>query len=82
MISHGASRFTKERLYDVSDKYQVFVCNKCGLIAAYNPELHIHCCKTCDNRVDFACVEIPYACKLLFQELTTMNVVPRIMATK
>lgn len=79
MVSHGASRFTRGRLYDASDKYQVHICKKCGLIASYNDKLHIHCCHTCDNRVDFAYVEIPYACKLLFQELTTMNVVPRIM---
>jgi len=79
MVSHGASRFTRERMYDVSDKYHVYICKKCGLVASYNNELHIHCCKTCDNRVDFAYVEIPYACKLLFQELTTMNVVPRII---
>ena len=82
MVSHGASKFTRGRMYDASDKYQVFVCKKCGLIASYNDELHIHCCRTCDNRVDFAYVEIPYACKLLFQELTTMNVVPRIMTDK
>jgi hypothetical protein len=31
------------------------------------------------NRVDFAYVEIPYACKLLFQELQPMNAVLRIM---
>jgi DNA-directed RNA polymerase II subunit RPB2 len=79
MVSHGASKFTRERMYDVSDKYSVYICKKCGLIASYNNELHIHCCKTCDNRVDFSYVELPYACKLLFQELTTMNVVPRIM---
>jgi DNA-directed RNA polymerase beta subunit len=79
MVSHGASRFTRGRMYDSSDKYSVYVCNKCGLIASYNDQLHIHCCRTCDNRVDFSYVEIPYACKLLFQELTTMNVVPRIM---
>jgi DNA-directed RNA polymerase II subunit RPB2 len=79
MISHGASRFTKGRMYDGSDKYQVFVCKQCGMIAAYNDELHVHHCKMCDNRVDFRYVEIPYACKLLFQELTTMNVAPRIM---
>ena len=79
MISHGASRFTKGRLYDASDKYSVHVCRKCGLIAAYNDKLHIHHCKTCDNRTDFSYVEIPYACKLLFQELITMNVAPRIM---
>ena len=77
--SHGAARFTKERLYDVSDKYSVHVCKKCGLIAAYNDETHIHHCKTCDNRSDFSYVELPYSCKLLFQELISMNVCPRIM---
>ena len=79
MISHGASRFTKGRLYDASDRFQVHVCNKCGMIAAHNNDMHIHVCKTCDNRTDFSYVEIPYACKLLFQELGTMNVVPRIL---
>jgi len=79
MISHGASRFTRERMYDVSDKYSVYVCKKCGLIASYNDTMHIHHCKTCDNRTDFTYVEIPYACKLLFQELNTMNIAPRIM---
>ena len=48
-------------------------------VAAYNDKMHIHHCKTCDNRIDFAYVEIPYACKLLFQELITMNIAPRIM---
>ena len=79
MCSHGASRFTKERMYDVSDKYSVHVCKKCGMIASYNDVTHIHLCKTCNNRSDFSYVEIPYACKLLFQELTTMNVVPRLI---
>ena len=79
MCSHGASRFTKERLYDVSDAFRVNVCKCCGLIAAYNDQMHIHYCKTCDNRVDFAYVELPYACKLMFQELISMNIAPRIM---
>ena len=79
MVSHGAARFTRGRMYDSSDKYSVFTCKKCGLIAAYNDEIHIHHCKTCDNRSDFAYVEIPYSCKLLFQELNTMNIAPRIM---
>jgi len=81
MISHGASRFTRGRMYDASDKYQVNVCKKCGLIASYNDEVHIHHCRTCDNRTDFAYVEIPYACKLLFQELITMNIAPRMITT-
>jgi DNA-directed RNA polymerase II subunit RPB2 len=79
MISHGASRFTKERIYDVSDKYSVNVCKKCGLIAVYNDEKHIHLCSVCDNKTEFSYVELPFSCKLLFQELISMNVVPRIM---
>ena len=78
-VAHGVSRFNKGRIYDASDAFSVNVCKKCGLIAAYNNEKHIHFCKTCDNRTDFDYVEIPYACKLLFQELTTMNIAPRIL---
>ena len=79
MVAHGASRFTKGRLYDASDAFKVNVCKKCGLIAAYNDKMHIHYCKTCENRTDFNLVHIPYSCKLLFQELMTMNIAPRIM---
>ena len=79
MISHGAARFTRGRMYDASDKYSVYVCRKCGLIASYNDKMHIHLCHTCGNRADFAYVEIPYACKLIFQELNTMNIAPRLL---
>ena len=79
MISHGASRFTKDRIYDVSDKFSVHICKKCGMIVSYNDKKKIHLCKTCNNTTDFDFVGIPYACKLLFQELQTMNIVPRII---
>jgi hypothetical protein len=79
MVSHGASRFTRGRMYNASDKYSVHICKKCGLIASYNDKMHIHHCRTCDNRTDFAYVQIPYACKLLFQELITMNIAPRVI---
>ena len=46
MVSHGAARFTKGRLYDASDKFEVHICKKCGLVAAYNDDVHIHYCKT------------------------------------
>ena len=89
MIAHGMSRFCRERLYDVSDKYAVHVCRKCGMVASYNDgnknrmyasaDFTIHHCKTCDNKTDFAKVEIPYAYKLMAQELQTINVVPRLI---
>tara|TARA_B100000073_G_scaffold347948_1_gene364175 strand:- start:1879 stop:5394 length:3516 start_codon:yes stop_codon:yes gene_type:complete len=79
MISHGASRFTKDRIYYASDKYKVHVCNKCGMIAVYNHDKKIYLCNTCDNKTDFSRVNIPYSFKLLTQELITMNVAPRII---
>ncbi len=79
MCSHGASRFTKGRIYDASDKYQLYVCKRCGSIASYNNAYNIHLCRMCDNRVDFSYIEIPYSCKLLFHELMTMNIAPRII---
>ena len=79
MISHGAARFGKERVYDVSDKYKVNICKCCGMIASYNDSKNIHKCGTCDNRTNFAEVKLPYACKLLTQELITMNVAPRFI---
>ena len=82
MAAHGATHFTQERLYGVSDKYELFACRKCGMFAIFNNAQHLHLCKTCGNRVSFALIQIPYACKLLFQELTTMNIAPRIITDK
>jgi DNA-directed RNA polymerase II subunit RPB2 len=79
MVSHGAARFTKGRIYDCSDKFQTYSCKKCGMLAIYNDDKGVHLCKICDNRTDFALVNIPYACKLLFHELITMNIAPRII---
>ena len=79
MVSHGASRFTKGRIYDASDAYGLYICGKCGLTASFNNVDHIHICNNCENRTDFKYVEIPYSCKLLFQELLTMNIAPRII---
>ena len=85
MLAHGASRFCRERLYDVSDKYSVYVCKKCGMMASFNDgkkkglDFTIHLCRTCGNKTDFARVEVPYAFKLMAQELQTINVATRIM---
>jgi DNA-directed RNA polymerase II subunit RPB2 len=85
MIAHGASRFCRERLYDASDKYSVYVCKKCGMTASYNDgnkkgmDFTVHLCRTCNNKTDFARVEIPYAFKLMSQELQTINVATRIL---
>jgi len=78
IIAHGSSYFLKERLLDVSDKYGIYTCKSCGLIATANPAKQLYECKKCNNYGDFSKCFIPYACKLLFQELQTMSIYPRI----
>lgn len=68
IIAHGASRFLKESLFDRSDAYQIIVCNKCGMITSSQEE-----CIACAKDKVTTC-NIPYAAKLLVQELMTMGV--------
>lgn len=79
MIGHGSLSFLKERTMDASDNYRAFVCNKCGMFSAVNPDKNIYRCKKCNNYIDFSEVRIPYACKLLIQELESMSIAPRFM---
>jgi len=80
MISHGTLQFLKERMLDVSDNYRIFVCNVCGLTAFVNLEQNISKCKKCNNYINFAEVRLPYACKLMIQELESMSIAPRLVA--
>ena len=79
MIAHGTASFLQERMMTVSDNYNVFICNTCGLTGVFNNDKNIYECKKCDNYKDFKRVNIPYSCKLLFQELQSMAIAPRLL---
>ena len=72
--AHGIMQFLKERFMECSDNYRVFVCKKCGMMANVNPEKCIYNCKNCKNTTDFAQIRIPFATKLLLQEVQTMSI--------
>ena len=63
---------------DVSDKYRVHVCENCGLIAEANIKAGSYFCRLCQQR-KISQVYIPYACKLLFQELMAMHITPKMV---
>jgi hypothetical protein len=77
--AHGIQQFLKERMMECSDNYKIHVCRKCGLMATFNSDKKIALCKNCNNNYHFNEVRIPYACKLLFQEIQTMSIAPRFI---
>jgi DNA-directed RNA polymerase II subunit RPB2 len=79
VAAHGVSEFTKERLMECSDLFRCWSCQDCGLIAIVNPKEGIWACKGCGNTTNFSAIEIPYAYKLLLQELETMSITSRII---
>jgi len=72
--AHGIFHFLKERLMECSDNYRMYVCKQCGFMANVNPERGIYSCKNCKNITDFSEIRIPYACKLMMQEVQTMGI--------
>ncbi|KAI8902568.1 hypothetical protein BC833DRAFT_573330 [Globomyces pollinis-pini] len=73
LIGHGTSSLLIERLLHSSDAYDVECCSKCGIVGAWHGFCHF-----CESREGVVTIKMPYACKLLFQELMSMNVVPRV----
>lgn len=61
-----------ERLMKSSDEFEVHVCKICGLLG------YSGWCNGCRTATSMVAMKIPYACKLLFQELQSMNIVPRL----
>ena len=82
MVAHGMGQFTKERLMETSDIAKFYVCDDCGQFASKVIDKEYYKCKGCQNSTRISAVVIPYACKLLFQELMAVNILPRIRTEK
>jgi len=88
LIAHGIAYYLKEKLLDNSDAYSTYICDICGAIASrvvrdvnqyhFPTENDTYECKACRNKTEISKIIIPYAFKLLIQELMSMCIMPRI----
>lgn len=79
IAAHGMSQFLKERMMESSDIYTTYICDECGLIAQKMLNSNnLYYCKKCNNSINISKIQIPYAFKLLVQELMSINILPRI----
>ena len=72
LIGYGASLLLIERLMISSDGFEVNICEACGIIG------YLGWCRFCNSGQTISKLKIPYACKLLFQELQSMNITPKV----
>ncbi|ETO31366.1 hypothetical protein RFI_05754 [Reticulomyxa filosa] len=71
-IAHGTSHLLYERLMVSGDICDVVICGQCGLIQFDK------WCQYCRSANHLRAVKMPYACKLMFQELMSMNISARL----
>lgn len=74
LIVHGSSRFLKERLFDMSDPYKIILC-VCGNITT-----NMNKCNICNSDNLKKC-NIPYAAKLVMQELMAVGIKVNLIPT-
>ena len=72
LIAYGASQLLLERLMLSSDAHAVDVCGACGMMGFQG------WCQSCVTSKDVVRLTMPYAAKLLIQELLSMNVAARL----
>lgn len=76
LLRHGIIKFVNERMMDMSDKYHLKTCNTCkGYYHVTKLKLEnktTYICSKCKG-VDISTTVLPYAAKLLVQELESMG---------
>lgn len=77
-LAYGASAIMRERLFTQSDPYSMMICSQCGFPAICNARTKRSWCIHCNSNDDIYHVNLPYACKLLLQEMMALHLAPRI----
>ena len=68
LIAYGASMIFKDRLLDESDKSEIYVCERCGLVAYHDVKQRKYVCRVCGDKASF----ISISC-ICLQTIITRN---------
>ena len=79
LIAYGASMILKDRLLDESDKTDVYVCERCGLVTYHDIKQRKYVCRVCGDKARVSSVSVAYAFKLLLQEMMSLDIAPRLL---
>ncbi len=74
LISYGASLLLRERLMLSSDAFEAKVCARCGLLAHQAKGAPRGTCLTCKQDAQVVSLRMPFAFKLLLQELLAIGI--------
>lgn len=75
LIGYGAACLLIERLMISSDLFMAYICSTCGYIA------YKGFCQYCQSGTSVLSIKMPYAFKLLTQELISMNIKAKFRLT-
>ncbi|GHV49401.1 DNA-directed RNA polymerase subunit B [Spirochaetia bacterium] len=73
ILVHGIISFLNEKMFTLSDAYMIDVCSKCKTFTKIKKEDGFTICKMC-NGTNIIETKIPYAAKLLCQELNAVGI--------
>ncbi len=79
LIAYGASMMLKDRLLDESDKADIYICERCGLVSYYDIKQRKFVCRVCGDKAKVTSISVAYAFKLLLQEMMSLDVAPRLL---
>lgn len=75
LISHGSALLLRERLMELSDLYDIYVCQRCGYVTQTKSY-----CKICHNKIS-AIAPVHGPCSIYLetplQELMAMSIAPK-----
>jgi len=79
LIAYGASMMLKDRLLDESDKADIYICERCGLVSYYDIKQRKFVCRVCGDKAKVTSISVAYAFKLLLQEMMSLDIAPRLL---